>query len=166
MALKFSSSKRFVPAADGNRELPQEQQIALDIRLPKVRDMLEIQEMIRSVGGTISAVMDGSVNDRQALQMWQIMETLICKHTSQWTGISLDGAAVTDPDGVLKAVGMDAIAMISEVAQEIMLSGKGSVDESKNSVSESEPENLVSGSTVTRVLPLDSSKVATVAAST
>ena len=164
MALHFGSIKRYVPQSNGNRELSADHQISLDLKLPKVRDMLEIQEMIRSLGGSVSLA--GPASDQQALQMWHIMETLIRKYTSNWNGIFLDGISIADADGVIAAVGMDAIAMISEVAQEIMLAGKGSANEAKNFALESEPGSLDSVLTATRALPLDSNRVATAAAGT
>ena len=165
MALYLQSVKRYVPQDGGNRDLPEDQQISLDIKLPKVRDMLEIQRLIREAGNSIA--MPGiEINLEDPLQqvhLWDVMETIVVKHTANWKGVMLDDQTATEPGDVVRALGMENVTLVSEVTQEIMASGRGSVNEAKNSGSESGPSRSDSDSTVTPVLQPESSESVTAA---
>lgn len=167
MALHLSSVRRYVPQHGGNRDLLDDQQISLDIKMPTVRDMLEIQKMIRSAGGAMSPEVDiDSLDPEQTMRLWDVMSAIVIKQTDNWKNVTLDGNAATTPTDVLRALGMADVVMISEITQEIMASGKGSVNEAKNSDSESGRENSDSDSIVLHAsLPASSESVTAVAVS-
>ena len=93
--------------------------------------------MIRDAGA--QDIVGAGLDISQTIAMWDVMEHVVRNHTTAWAGIFLNGQNVTDSDAVLAAVGMDHVGMISEVAQEVMGSGRVSVTEAKNSASESVP---------------------------
>jgi len=106
---------------------------------PKVRDTLAINRMIRDAGGSgaVGPIAVGSME--QTISMWSVMEHIIANHTRAWSGILLNGEVVADSLTVLAVVGMDHVGLISEVAQEVMGTGRISAAEAKNSALESAP---------------------------
>lgn len=164
MALNLTGVRRFVPAADGNRDLPEDLRISLEILPLRVRDMLEVQRLIRDLGADFAAAIGSDADPVKTERLWSAMEGIITKHTRDWRGVTIDGRAAVEPAEVLSACGLDQVELMSEVAREIIDSGRGTAGEAKNSASPPGPSDSGSGMTALPASPPEDSGSATAAA--
>ena len=166
MALKFSSSRRYVPDYEGNREADAEEQISVTLNRLTVRDMFAVQKRIRN-SKKVGAGTEGADGEAVELDMddpeiieefWDLVEELLVKYTSGWKGVSNELKPVEDTQAVIDLCGPENMPLMIETFNELLGFSQGNEDMAKNSTPVSEPVSLESGSTVESVSPTDSSE--------
>jgi len=156
MALKFSSSRRYAPEYEGNRDLSEDEQISVTLNRLTVRDMFAVQKRIREskkVGqgtkGADEETVELDMNDPEIIEeFWDLVEELLVKYTNSWKGVENEAQTVEDTQGVIDLCGPENMPLMVEVFNELLGFSQGSEDLAKNSTPDSEPESLESGSTV------------------
>ena len=139
MALSLSSHKRkFVPEWGDNKTLPSQEQITLQYSPLSVEDLFEVQ---RDTKINVMAGMQFEVEDVEAVDShWQLIKHVLVKYTSDYTGITLDGDAVTGPEPLFQILSPVHMELLAEIFGAVLNASTGSEEDVKNSGADSEQE--------------------------
>ena len=152
MALKFSRKERtYIPKWADNDKEPENDQISVDFKPLTVEDMFIVQKETKA---NLFGGMDIDREDPESFEMyWNVVKTIIGKYTSNWKNIIIDDQEVSDPTQVIEALGTGEMELLNEVFNHIIEDSSGTVDEEKNSESESGHTSLDSDLAVENALP-------------
>ena len=165
--MKLNSLHRYVPEADGNREAEIGHQISASLLRLTIRDTFALQAKMREAMGVEHGVNAATIqmnlaDPGQLEKFWVVVEWLIINYTKDWQGIWLDDKELIDPKEVVALCGSEHVLMLMEVANQVIQGQKGTVDDLKNSASESGPGNSDSAMTAPPASSPESSENETV----
>jgi len=138
MALKISKKPRtYIPEWNGNRDLPEADQISFQYRTLSIEDVFTVQNKtsINLMGGFKLDQEDSqSVNN-----YWTMVRWVLEHYVDSVKGIIVDDAELTNPVDVIAVLGTGQMDLLGEVFTQILQESSGKEVEAKNSQSESAP---------------------------
>ena len=155
MSLKISSlEQEYVPEWRGNRDLPEAEQIKVTFSPLRISDMFEVQKEtnVNLMGG-----FEIDQDDPDSItRYWGLVKTVLSKYISRWQGVIIDNVEIIDSPAVMDALSTGHMDLLGELFSEVLRMSSGTVDEEKNSESESEPSTTDSDGTVEPVSEITS----------
>jgi hypothetical protein len=150
MALKIAkATETYVPAWEGNRDLPEADRITMTYRRMSVGDYFALQKKTK-VNLMIGITVD--VQDIESLDNhWLLMRSAIQAQAESFTGIEVAGKAATAPKDVLETMEIPQLPLLAECFNAILSGASPSDEETKNLPPDSEPSSGESGQTVAPV---------------
>jgi hypothetical protein len=153
MALKLTSKKRFIlefENEDGKKNEESEVPIACQIHRLKMTDLFDVQNRLSGMAKDGQAIEDVATNLEdpvQAQQFWEIATFVISTYTSDWENVELDDQPLITGEQVISELGPEDVDKVASVFFKALNVSGVSNEEVKNSVPDSDPESLESGST-------------------
>ena len=143
MALSFSrQEQRFIPEWNGNRDLPETEQISVAFRPLTVGDMFAVQHetKVNMFGG-----FGLDTNDADSMERyWGLLKHVLSKYTSDYRNIEVDGVQLTKADEVAEAIAARHMPLLAEVFNHLVIVSAGTEEQAKNSASLSESSSTES----------------------
>lgn len=141
MALKLKSrTEKFIPTWEGNDQLPPEEQIAVTFRRMTVGDYFKLQQ---DTGTNLMAGITVDPNDVESMgKHWRFIETVLVQQQAVFTGVEIDGKAITGAKEVADCLQVVHLPLLAEIANKILMLAAPSEDDVKNSGAGSEPPSL------------------------
>lgn len=161
MALSLQRRSRYVPAFDGNKDLPDDQQVSVAYQSMSVQDVMQVQE------ATGVNILTGSQKEGEDAftTNWSVIRAVLEKYCSDWKNVSVDGENLTASKAVLDALSMRYLGLFAEIFQYILVASVGSEDDVKNFVPGS-ARTQPAPDTVAQPVPMTSESSETAVAST